>query len=120
MAKDHDKETPHPPPKTEGKRPTLTVDYERYAELLEGSDLTDEQKLELLQSLWHITVEFVSLGFGVHPIQQAQADCGKHHESAIDQRDSSSNAIELKQSILGQFIKATDLERDGQLEGVEQ
>ena len=57
--------------------PAITVDYERYAHFLENSDLTKEQRRKLIQTLWNIVVEFVSLGFGVHPLQQAKNGCGK-------------------------------------------
>lgn len=53
-------------------RPVITVDYERYAHFLEDADLSEEQKLEFLQALWNVIVEFVSLGFGVHPLQRIE------------------------------------------------
>ncbi len=52
----------------------VRVDVDAYAHFLDDSDLTDPQKEEFLQALWSIIVEFVSLGFGVHPIQQAMAE----------------------------------------------
>ena len=59
----------------------ITVDYDLYARYLEDADLTEEQKREFLQALWTIICEFVALGFGVHPLQQAQSPCGKQPES---------------------------------------
>ena len=38
-----------------------TFDFIRYAHFLENTDLTEEQKHELLQAAWNIAVEFVSL-----------------------------------------------------------
>lgn len=61
-------------------KPVITVDYERYAHFLKDSDLTEDQKREFLQALWNIIVEFVSLGFGVHPLQQAKNTCGQLKE----------------------------------------
>lgn len=58
-------------------KPVLTVDYELYAHFLEDSDASEEEKREFVQTLWNIVVEFVSLGFGVHPLQQAQNTCGQ-------------------------------------------
>lgn len=60
------------------KKPSVEIDVERYDAYLKDSDLSDEQKRELLQALWNVIVEFVSLGFGVHPLQQA---CGKPEQS---------------------------------------
>ena len=59
--------TPHGAPPS---RPTLTVDWDRYGEMLEDADLTEVQKREFLETLWTIIVGFVDLGFGIHPVQQ--------------------------------------------------
>ncbi|MGB7433196.1 MAG: hypothetical protein WA921_12090 [Ahrensia sp.] len=57
---------------------TLTIDYALYAHYLENSDLSDEQKQEFLTTLWNLIVGFVDLGFGVHPLQQADPHpCGQ-------------------------------------------
>lgn len=55
-------------------KPVVTVDVERYQAYLDGSNMSDAQKEEFLQSLWEIIVGFVELGFGVHPLQEV---CGK-------------------------------------------
>lgn len=72
-------------------RPVITVDYEKYAQFLEDSGLSEEQKRKFLQTLWNIIVGFIDLGFGVHPAQQAQSPCGQLAEnipiSAISQAD---------------------------------
>lgn len=53
------------------EKPIVTVDYEFYAKFLEDSEMNEAQKRELIESLWNIIVQFVDLGFGVHPLQQA-------------------------------------------------
>jgi len=55
-------------------RPVVRVDVEKYQAFLDGADLTDAQKEELLQALWAIMVSFVEMGFGVSPVQEV---CGK-------------------------------------------
>lgn len=45
--------------------PQLTIDWDAYGQYLEGSDLSDDQKIELIETLWSIVVSFVDLGFGV-------------------------------------------------------
>lgn len=59
--------------------PSLSIDWERYGEMLEASDWSDEQKREFIACLWSIVVAFVDLGFNVHPVQLALADraCGQ-------------------------------------------
>lgn len=69
----------HPPSPTRpiGSRPVITVDYEHYVYFLADTDWTEEQKQEYLQTIWNITCELVSLGIGVHPLQQIENGCGK-------------------------------------------
>lgn len=57
---------------SEAGEPVMTVDYDAYAHFLEDSDLSEDEKRALLQSLWNVIVECVSMGFGVHPMQQAK------------------------------------------------
>ena len=52
------------------RRP-LTFDVSKYMPFVEGSELSDAEAKELLESLWAIVVGFVDLGFEVSPIQQA-------------------------------------------------
>ncbi len=53
----------------------LTIDYALYEHHLENSDLTEDQKREFLDTLWNIIVNFVDLGFGVHPLQHVTGSC---------------------------------------------
>ena len=59
----------------------VAVDYEKYAHFLENSDLSDEQKKEFLDTIWSIIIEFVSLGFNVHPLQQIEGGCGQNSDN---------------------------------------
>lgn len=63
-------EKPNHPPNA----PSLSIDWELYGAMLEASDMSDEDKKEMIEILWNIVVAFVDLGFGLHPVQQA---CGK-------------------------------------------
>lgn len=59
-------------------KPSLSVDYMAYAHLLENSEMSEEQKRQFIQALWSIIHGFASLGFGVHPVQQAEIEpCGQ-------------------------------------------
>ena len=54
--------------------PALEFDWRAYDDFLDRSELSEDQRRELLETLWSIVVSFVDLGFGLHPIQRAVAD----------------------------------------------
>ncbi|MDJ0922253.1 MAG: hypothetical protein QNI84_14085 [Henriciella sp.] len=77
---DHTYETTHAPPPLEtgvlnNKSARIEFSLEKYRPYLEDAELSETQKLELLQALWLIITSFVDLGFQIHPVQQA---CGQH------------------------------------------
>lgn len=45
-------------------------DLREYLQHLEGLNISEAQKLELLQTLWSIMSAFVDLAFGTDPVQQ--------------------------------------------------
>ncbi|MGJ8527453.1 hypothetical protein [Maritalea sp.] len=58
---------------------SLSMDWEEFGHHLEDSDLSDDQKRELIETVWNIMAAFVDLGLGIHPIQQAAPDdCGQN------------------------------------------
>ena len=94
-------------------KPVITVDYERYAHFLDSSDLSDEQKQEFLQTLWNIVVGFVDLGFGVHPVQQAQKPCGKVEVSEPKPALTVPNRVECSlKSLIHRFASSVDQKSD--------
>ncbi len=100
----------------EGEAPhplVLSIDYEKYEHYLEDYDLTEAQKQEFLQALWNIIVNFVDLGFGVHPVQQAiAASCGKEQEILAKDRLSAKNKVILTDKALyNNFDIATNREK---------
>ncbi len=58
--------TTHPP--TAPPSPVLQMDVEHYERMLENSDLTPDQRQDLLEALWSMIVIFVDLGFCVEPV----------------------------------------------------
>ena len=48
----------------------LEVDLGIFIHHLENSGLSAVQKEEVLSALWSIMLNFVDLGFGIHPVQQ--------------------------------------------------
>ena len=67
----------------------LAFDKEKYLPELEGTDLTEEQKIEMLQALWSIMEAFVDLGFGVNSIHQFFSErAAESSESGTDRVES--------------------------------
>lgn len=62
-------------------RPSLTVDWELYAAMLEESDMPLAQQKELIETLWSIVVMFVDLGFDLNPVAQI---CGETDDPLSD------------------------------------
>ncbi|MEO1324823.1 MAG: hypothetical protein AAFV59_17660 [Pseudomonadota bacterium] len=67
--------------------PAIHIDYQHYEALLEGSNLTDQEKREFIDALWSVIVDFVSLGFGVHPMQQINDDRSDSETELQNDRD---------------------------------
>ena len=61
--------------------PTLTVDWTVYANFLEDSEMTDDQKRELIETVWAIVVSFIDMGFDVRAPEDA---CGQDPQSDHD------------------------------------
>jgi hypothetical protein len=87
--------------KTEFSRkamPTLTVDWQLYAQFLAESDMTDAEKREVIETLWSIVVTFIDMGFDV---RSPEDDCGQ-----IAEDDPSANA-DVVPSIVDHWDDAT-------------
>jgi hypothetical protein len=50
--------------------PALQFDSDGYLQYVQDHDLNEEQAIELLGAIWLVVVNFVDLGFGLHPVQQ--------------------------------------------------
>ena len=59
---------------TSTTRPSMTVDWQAYAALLEETDATPEEQRELIETLWSIAVMFVAMGLDLHSNPQ---NCGQ-------------------------------------------
>lgn len=81
----------------------LEIDTEKYQRYLDESDLTPAQKQQVIEALWSIIVNFVELGFGVHPVQQVT-------ESNKETFDSDQNDVELRHSLAKNFQDAARAE----------
>ena len=50
-----------------------SCDMARYLPMVDGWDITEGQKKEYLEVLWHIALSFVDIGFGLDPVQNLKA-----------------------------------------------
>jgi len=56
-----------PTPSKNSKKPSVLVDYERYAAMLDHPDLSEAQKKEFIDCLWNLISELIYLGVEVLP-----------------------------------------------------
>lgn len=50
---------------------SLTLDVDYYQSFLDDADIPEDKRRELIETLWQIVVNFIDLGFGIHPLQQS-------------------------------------------------
>jgi hypothetical protein len=117
--------TPQPPERAAGVpiegqnqreyKNTVGFDLEAYMPLLEDTDISDDQKLELLRALYAIMASFVDLGFSLEasPCGQPQKD---GDPSARALRD---HVYSSHQNHIGQFKNAARCSCDVAGEGLE-
>ena len=76
---------------TEPTLTPLTLDPDKYRHHLDEFDLTDEQKTQLLQTLWSIMSTMVDIGFSVDSVQLAslfaRENSGPESGDALEQTD---------------------------------
>ena len=93
--------------KTSTDYPTLTIDWETYGQMLADSDLSEDEQIELIQTLWSIVVAFVDLGFGIHPAQQC---CGEEGMITTDVDDDVVHSSDQPQSQTPELVAALPFE----------
>jgi len=86
--------------------PALSLDWEEFAHFLDDTGWTEGQKAEYVTLVWNIVGEFVALGWGVHPLQQAEETCGKVPEPGSNEALPSSEVVELSHSdLISKFFR---------------
>lgn len=74
-------------------RTSLKTDLNQFAHHLDGADLSDAQKQDLLEALWSLMIQFVDLGFGVSPTQNT---CGQLKKSTDQAPRDSADQVQSK------------------------
>jgi len=53
-------------------RPSIGIDVDYYQTVIDDPDISDAKKLELIEIIGALVINFIDIGFGVHPVQLAQ------------------------------------------------
>ena len=66
--------------------PTLVLDAEKlqeYQKFLDESDMSEAEKDEFIQTMWHLVCEMILIGFRIHPLtpENEKNTCGKPSET---------------------------------------
>ena len=77
----------------EDQVPPLEFDWQEFTDFFEGSDLSEAEQQEFLETLWSIIVHFVDLGFGLNPIQILCEQIGENPSSE------SADMVDLAQAL---------------------
>lgn len=85
---------------------TIEFDAKEFAHYLEECDLTEDEKIEYLKVIWGIVLQFVDLGFGLHPIQQA---CGQDDEICLKSALTAPDSVYSDYPILSEDFEAAGL-----------
>lgn len=94
-------------------RLALTVDWDKYANYLDNSDLAESEKREFLEALWSIVVNFVDLGFQINPVQQV---CGQELQISKLPKTSPDDVLKWKDhKSQNAFSKAVGHRRNGSI-----
>ncbi|MEO0428057.1 MAG: hypothetical protein AAF160_11520 [Pseudomonadota bacterium] len=73
------------------RRKVLEVDLDQFQHRLDSAEMTEEQRAEYLQLTWSIVLQFVDLGYQLHPVQQS---CGQLGQTEPDGVPSVLDAVE--------------------------
>lgn len=90
------------------EKPTWIIDTQEFEHYLDDPAMSEEQKKEVLETLWGIICEFVFLGFGVTSVQQIkQQSCGKEDQTFWEPTQTDSPAIESEhRGLVNAFVEA--------------
>ena len=55
-------------------RPHVEIDVDYYQSVIDDPSVSEARKRELIAIIGRIVVQFIDIGFDVHPVQLAQAD----------------------------------------------
>ena len=94
------------PPPYESKKSALYFDVKRYDALLNEPNVSQEEREEVLNTLWNLVQTCVDFGWGVHPLP---TNCGQADISPLLSSEAAQNVVNSKSSELAKtFTSASD------------
>lgn len=96
-------------PNSPAKR-VVEIDTAKYQSYLNDPSLDEATKQEIVEAIWSIIVNFVDLGFEVHPLQEAQGPepCGKLTQGLDAKAGKDSNESKPVHALTNEFERASD------------
>jgi len=67
-------------------RPSLSVDVDYYQAVIDDPEVSDARKRELIEIIGAIVVNFIDIGFGVHPVQLAHKEGQQQELAQLDEK----------------------------------
>lgn len=55
-------------------KPSFGIDVDYYQGIIDDPDIPEERKRELIEVIGAIVMNFIDMGFGVHPVQLARLE----------------------------------------------
>lgn len=63
----------------------MKPNYDKYIPMLNEYDMTREQKIEFIDTLWNVMQSFVDRAFGIHPVQQVMTQKAQRNLQSTEQ-----------------------------------
>jgi hypothetical protein len=99
--------------------PALSVDIEEFTRFLDETGWSEEEKAEYVTLVWNIVCEFVALGWGVHPLQQAEKTCGELSDSGADPASAASEMVDCSYgNLIEKFVRLNGPETGSGVGGI--
>lgn len=82
-----------------------SIDFEEFAEFFEGKDISEEDARAFLETYWSLSLEYMSLGFGTHPVQLAKAALGQDRQSIDGPARSRAGRLPLTGRMISEYFE---------------
>ncbi len=81
-------------------RPSVGIDVDYYQSVIDDPEVCEDRKRDLIELIGTIVLNFIDIGFGVHPVQLAMRQSGKlaqdNKRVQLDERETPPLQIEFE------------------------